>query len=122
TGALVSVWHDLIERPSQRRIEVLCELMWCAIDGGEWLGPVRWTRPDQPDQSVDGSALVDRLTRIGANPANPDGAFVAAVREARPAYPDFSTALRAHLIVDAAYRSAALGGQPVEVPPPVATV
>ena len=43
---------------------------------------------------------------------------VASVRDGAPAMPDFRTALRAHVVVDAAYRSAAQGGAPVEVDSP----
>ena len=39
-----------------------------------------------------------------------DRAFVHAVRESRPANPDFNDAWRAHAVVEAAYRSAAAGG------------
>jgi predicted dehydrogenase len=45
-----------------------------------------------------------------------DRAFVHAVRDAQPAYPDFTDARRAHGIVEAAYRSAAAGGIPTPVP------
>ncbi len=45
-----------------------------------------------------------------------DRAFVHAVRDGRPASPDFTDALRAHGIVEAAYRSAAAGGVPTVVP------
>jgi predicted dehydrogenase len=45
-----------------------------------------------------------------------DRAFVHAVRDGRAASPDFTDALRAHGIVEAAYRSAAAGGAPTAVP------
>lgn len=45
-----------------------------------------------------------------------DRAFVHAVRDGRPASPDFTDALHAHGIVEAAYRSAASGGVPTAVP------
>ena len=38
-----------------------------------------------------------------------DYAFLRCVFEGRPAFPDFRTALRAHEVVDACYRSAAGG-------------
>jgi predicted dehydrogenase len=45
-----------------------------------------------------------------------DRSFVHAVRENRPATPNFEDAERAHAIVEAAYRSAAGGGAPTPVP------
>ena len=44
-GTLTSVWHDLLERPSLRRVEVLCERGFFVLEG-DVFGPVRWTRPD----------------------------------------------------------------------------
>ena len=38
-----------------------------------------------------------------------DRRFIAAVRDGKAAFPDFGTALAAHRIVDACYRSAASG-------------
>lgn len=49
-------------------------------------------------------------------PGNPDGAFIRAAQEGRPAFPDFAVALRAHAVVDALYRSAAEGGLPQALP------
>ncbi len=44
-----------------------------------------------------------------------DRSFVRAVADHRPASPGFEDAWRAHALVDAAYRSAACGGEPVAV-------
>ena len=112
-GSLVSVWHDVLARPSLRRVEVLCERMWCVLDGDDWFGPVRWTRGSEPEDSLGGHELAQRVHELGLAAPNPDAAFVEAVREGRPARPDFATAVRAHAVVDAAYRSAASGGVPV---------
>jgi len=115
-GSLVTVWHDLLERPSLRRVEVICESLWCALEGDDWLGPVAWTAPGQAEQRLGGRELAARVRELGLAPENPDAAFLEAVAQRRPARPDFADALRAHVVVDAAYRSVRLGGQPVEVP------
>ena len=47
---------------------------------------------------------------------NPDAEFVRAVAPRGPATPDVATALRAHQVADAAYRSAAAAGAPVPIP------
>ncbi|HEX9991943.1 MAG TPA: Gfo/Idh/MocA family oxidoreductase [Acidimicrobiales bacterium] len=114
TASLASVWHDVLDRPSLRRVEVLCERAWYALEG-DWWGPVRWTRQGEGSGSVEGEALVAALAGRGVATGNPDGAFVRAVAEGGPAFPDAAVALRAHVVADAAYRSAAAGGRAVDV-------
>jgi predicted dehydrogenase len=113
-GSLVSVWHDMLERPNQRRLEVVCETAWIVLEN-DWEGPVRWRRAGEPEHEVAGEALLAEVTRRGLVHGNPDGAFVEAVAGGGPAWPDFTAALRAHVVVDAAYRSAEGGGAPVAV-------
>ena len=117
-SALTSVWHDVLSRPSQRRIEVLCQRAWCCLEG-EVDGPVRWV---DGDEDATGSALAGAdlraWVRDQVGPLRwPDAGFVEAAAAGRPARPDVATALRAHVLADAAYRSAADGGAPVPVPP-----
>lgn len=112
-ATLSSTWHDNLERPSQRRIEILCREGMLTVEG-DWNGPVRWEHPDGSG-SLDGAALVaavrsDQLTQ------NPDREFVDAIIGGHAAHPDFSTAQRAHALVDAAYRSAAGGGRVESLP------
>jgi predicted dehydrogenase len=120
-GTLTSVWHDILERPSQRRMEVFCERAHLVLEG-DVFGPVRWTFTKCADGTTEsGSAenheLFALLGEAGVTPRNPDGAFVHAVLEGEPAYPDFATALRPHLLAEAIYRSARDAGAPVPVPP-----
>jgi predicted dehydrogenase len=119
-GSLLSVWHDIIERPGSRHVEIMCENLWCALDSDDWWGPVRWTRAHGDTGSLEGSALAEQVWSRGLAPVNPDESFVTAVAQGRSTGPDFETALRAHVVVDAAYRSAAQGGTPVPVPVPEA--
>lgn len=115
TGTLTSVWHDNLARPSLRRVEIFCRNRWIALDGHDWFGPVSWTDSDGTTGSLSASDLVAEATGI-AEPLgglNPDVAFVAAVAEGRPAFPDVTVALAAHEVVDAVYRSAAADGTPV---------
>lgn len=115
TASLTSVWHDLLERPSLRRIEVLCERGFFALEG-DVFGPVRWSRPGGDEGSIEGAELVAALEDADGPVRNPDGAFIEAVGSGEPAHPDFASALRPHLLVDATYRSCARGGEPVAVP------
>ncbi|HEU5148952.1 MAG TPA: Gfo/Idh/MocA family oxidoreductase [Iamia sp.] len=110
-GTLTSVWHDVLSRPSLRRVEIFCGSRWIAIED-DWFGPVTWQDPGGPAVTVAGDELVAACTERGIPMPNPDGDFVRAVRDGTPAHPDLTVALRAHRIVDAAYRSAAAGGTP----------
>jgi UDP-N-acetyl-2-amino-2-deoxyglucuronate dehydrogenase len=116
-GSLMSVWHDVLVRPSLRRLEVFCERAWFCVEG-DWWGPLTFTRADGTAGTIEGASLFDLApSRDGAysGQGNPDGAFVRAAAEGRPATPDFAVALRAHQLVDAMYRSAATNGAPVNV-------
>jgi predicted dehydrogenase len=64
----------------------------------------------------EGSELESEAARRGATLGNPDGAFVDAVTKGGPAWPSFADALRAHVVADAVYRSAASGGNAVALP------
>ena len=129
-GTLSSIWHDHLGRESSRRLEVFCERALVTLEGDVW-GPVRWSPtpevtapgpgldagPEVPaDEELARGALVEAWMSAGGVPRNPDGAFVDAVASGQAAQPSFRTALRAHRLVDAAYRSAAAGGIPVELP------
>jgi predicted dehydrogenase len=111
-GTLTSVWHDLLARPSLRRVEVLCERGFFVLEGDVW-GPVRWTR-DGDEGVVADQELRHALADEGIARRNPDASFIDAVVAGEPAYPSFDVALRPHALVDAIYRSAAADGAPVE--------
>jgi predicted dehydrogenase len=114
-ASLTSVWHDVLERPSNRRIELFCERMFVAIEG-DFAGPVRFQVTGEPEQVLEGAALRDALRARGDDVANPAAAFLAAVRDGTRAEPDFAAALPAHRLADAAYASADAGGARVELP------
>ena len=115
TGVLNSVWHDNLARPSLRRVEIFCERRHIVIDGDDWFGPVSWTDADGTTGSLEGEALADAAAPMYDGTDNPDGEFIRAVIEGRPATPDLHTAVAAHRIVDAIYASAADGGAPVSL-------
>lgn len=113
-GTMASVWHDVLERPSLRRVEVFCERLYVVLTN-DWWGPVAWTPLGGEPVELAGEALVAEVRRRGLRDQNPDGAFIDAVQRGEPAWPGFAEALRAHVLVDAVYRSAAQGGTPVAV-------
>ena len=127
TSSLISVWHQVLSRPSTRRVEVFCEraFLWLDDDMG---GPVHLVR-DGGDQIVPtptGAGWIEQLAvppawRPGlAAYAAADRAFLTAVAAGTRPAPGFDVAVAAHLVADAAYRSAALGGAPTPVANPVA--
>jgi predicted dehydrogenase len=133
TAQLVSVWHDVLGRPSLRHVEVFRQRGWYALEGDVW-GPVRWQRstvaeveaadavapvapgsavrgaPGEP-QTVEDDALRLELRQRGVRLRWPDGAFVASVAAGVPASPSVADALDAHVLAETAYRSAAAGGE-----------
>lgn len=113
TASLVSIWHDLLGRPSQRRMEVFCRRAYFHIEG-DWHGPVSYD-VDGRTGLLAGEALTAAAADLDGETDNPSVAFIDAVAAGRPAYPDFSVALEAHRLCDAAYRSAAADGLPVSM-------
>ena len=114
-GSLVSVWHEMLERISNRNVEVFNETMWARLQG-EWFGEVAWTIGDE-STSLEGEALVTHAAAVSPGSGeNPDGNFIRAVERGETAEPSLRTALRAHVVVDACYRSAETGER-VEVDP-----
>lgn len=111
-GVHTTIWHDVLERPSLRRIEVFCERRHLVVEN-DWLGPVRWTTTGQAELGAEGDALRVLVESLGLMPEEPDAAFVRAALAGTPAAPSFADALRAHRLVDAIYASAASGGVPV---------
>jgi predicted dehydrogenase len=107
-GVHTTVWHDVMERPSQRRVEVLCERRHLVVEG-DWDGPLTWTTTGQEERTLRGDELVAACEGAGLVVGDPDGAFVRAVAEGSPAWPTLRDAVRPHDLVDAVYRSASDG-------------
>jgi predicted dehydrogenase len=138
TATLTSVWHQVLSRPSTRRLELFCEeaMLWTEDD---YLGPVHVeTSVGIEDVVADPPVWIGRLhtpevlAKSVAQYADPSkrfldalvtaGATAGGARAAGPiGSPTVDEALAAHEVVDAAYRSAAAGGTVTPVPavPPV---
>ena len=114
-GTLTTVWHDNLSRPSLRHVEVFCEKRTVIIAGDDWFGPVTWSDADGTTGSLGGEELTERTAPIAHSDPNPDAAFVRCAVDGTPGFPAFDTALEAHRIVEAMYRSAAAGGDSVDV-------
>jgi len=114
--SLSSVWHQLDERPSTRHLEVFFEGGYFATDH-DFIGPIRYQLRGGPVRELDADEVFElyrALAGLEEEEANlarlgmlEDLSFLRCVHQGRPAFPDFRTALRAHEVVDACYRSAA---------------
>jgi len=113
-AVLSSTWHDVMTRPSLRLVEGFCQGAYIGLEG-DWVGPVRRTVAGSAQQQWEGDDVVDMANAIDGGGTNPDADFVKSVLDEKPAFPDFGVALRAHVLVDAAYCSAEQNGMPVEV-------
>jgi myo-inositol 2-dehydrogenase/D-chiro-inositol 1-dehydrogenase len=108
-GVHTTIWHDVVERPSLRRVEVFCERRHIVLEN-DWTGPVTWTTAGEAEQTLEGKELLAACREAEVGFGNPDAAFLRAVSSGTPASPTFADAVRAHRVVDAIYRSAATGG------------
>lgn len=118
---LISVWHDVLSRPSQRRVEVFTLKGYFALEG-DWHGPIVYDiaatdAGKAKSGRIEGRALLKQCQKIDQGGFQPDVDFVESVLAEQPAHPDFSTALAAHRLADAAYRSAAANGLTIPTPP-----
>jgi predicted dehydrogenase len=123
-ATLVSVWHQVLRRPSTRRLEVFCEdaVLWTEDDH---LGPLH-VETSERASAVGGElpawigllGLPEDLTVLLAPYAVAAKAFLDALAGGGSGTPSAETALAAHRLVDLAYRSAADGGAPLPAPGP----
>ena len=114
----VSIWHDILHRGSSRRMFVTCERAQISWEDDDWTGAIRIDsnaaggRTDIPSSEVLERYYAregiedERLRSLAARYSLEDYAFLRAVSEDRPSFPDFETAVYAHRVVDAIYHSA----------------
>jgi predicted dehydrogenase len=118
-ASLVSVWHSVLGRASTRRLEVFMEKGFFGLDQ-DFIGPIEMQVHAQTADIIPADEVRSRYLRgLGLDDDVFEGLlrysledyfFLKAALEKRPAFPDFRTALEAHRVVDAIYRSAALSG------------
>ena len=123
TASLTSVWHQILTRPSTRRLELIGEEGLATIDEDRDGGSVRLEAGGITEDLacpapawLDDLPIADPVWRMFAGayaPAN--RAFLDAVAGGGPATPDLAVAVTAHRVADAIYRSAAEDGVPMRV-------
>jgi predicted dehydrogenase len=119
-STLLSVWHGIETRPSTRRLEVFFERAHAVLED-EQVGPVMVQQADQNTEIGLPRSAVEVMNRLAVPNelrthllayASADLEFLHSVQRGQPPSPDIGVALEAHRIVDAAYRSAEVGGEP----------
>jgi predicted dehydrogenase len=125
-ASLTSIWHDIVDRPSRRSIEIFCENLYVHLDG-EATTPLTWQFTGAPVQTLDGDALAQAcvdaglarrrdLTPVpGGAMFNPLTWFLDAIADGANSPLPMREALPAHHIVDAIYASADSSGAPTAV-------
>ena len=123
-GQLTSVWHGMIGRPSNRRLEIFAESLFLACDNDS-SGPIVVQRGSAACEEVIGEAeVMERFTQLVLSErpylsplkdsfalpyALEDGAFAAALRGECVADPAFDEGIKAQRLVEAAYASSRQG-------------
>lgn len=117
---LVNVWHDMLQRPSNRRLEVFCQRAFVASDH-DMLGSLRYQLGDEAEAEWSSDEVLRRFLALHDAENHPlrdwfgipymvqDLAFVEAVRAGRPPQPNLRLGLEAQRLAEAAYSSAARG-------------
>jgi predicted dehydrogenase len=120
-ASLTSIWHDIIDRPSLRNIEIFSENLYLHLDG-EATSPLTWQFSGEPPQTLEGDALAmacidagaarerDLAPVVGGAMFNPLTPFLDAIADGTDSPLPLRQALPAHRIVDAIYASADEGG------------
>ncbi|MCL6104840.1 MAG: Gfo/Idh/MocA family oxidoreductase [Actinobacteria bacterium] len=120
-ASLVSVWHQIISRPSTRRVEVICEkgIIWFETD---FIGSLHVLTDDghevydlnPPKWVTDLPLPANELGLSIRMYAEADRAFIDSVSNGNQPSPSISSGVASHQLVEAVYSSAKLGGVPVD--------
>jgi predicted dehydrogenase len=126
TGHLMSLWHEILARPSSRYLEFFFERGYFAVDQ-DYFGDIQYNTYATKGAAVmkdeeirrryldmmglEGEEIAAALGRFSLE----DYFFLRAIAEGKAPYPGFDVAVRSHEVVDAIYRSAAEGGARVSL-------
>ncbi len=124
-GQLVSAWHNILRRESNRYMEIFFENGYVS-SAYDFMGSVTYQMYSEDLCVLSGEEVLSRyLSSVGLDePAYgslhfmqglEDHHFLKSLETGAPPHPDFDTALKAHEIVEAIYRSAQ-GNTEVELP------
>ena len=123
---LVNFWHDMVERNSNRRLEIFCERGFLASDH-DGLGDIIVQIGDGPEGRISPDEVLQRFERLldrrdhrfrawyGIPYLLQDLSFVESLLADRPASPDIGVGVEAQRLAAAVYH-AAHTGEEVQVP------
>jgi predicted dehydrogenase len=128
-GQLTSIWHRMMGRASNRRLEVFAENLFAASDA-DTLGPIVFQRGSGANEETIGdNEVMARFTekilcerpylapirnRLAIPYAAEDATFIAALKGACDPNPEFEAGVRTQRLVETAYESARTG-KPVQI-------
>ncbi|MGA6972082.1 MAG: Gfo/Idh/MocA family oxidoreductase [Candidatus Binatus sp.] len=123
-GQLTSIWHKMIARSSNRRLEVFAENLFAASDA-DTLGEIVFQRGSSAtEESIGADEVMARFTdailrerpylapikdRLAVPYAAEDATFIAALKGVCAPDPEFAAGVTAQRMVEAAYESARTG-------------
>jgi predicted dehydrogenase len=119
---LVNVWHGMIQRLSNRRLEIFCDRAFIASEA-DMVGNVTYQFGDGPEQRLPEDEVLRRFIAMqtvvpeelrsffGIAYLVQDLAFVEALLSGRPAAPSMRVGLEAQRLAAAAYHAARTGGE-----------
>ena len=124
-GQLVNVWHNMMQRPSNRRLEIFCDNAFIASDA-DMSGDIIYQFGDGAEQLLPAAEVLRRFMSL--QPAVPEAlndcygisylvqdlSFVDALLAGRPAVPDIHAGLEVQRLAAAVYHAARTGTE-VEV-------
>ncbi len=117
---LVNVWHNMMQRPSNRRLEIFCENAFLASDH-DMLGEIIQQHGDGPEELMTETDVLRRFLSLQAEVPTDlrdvagvaylmqDLAFVRALLDDRDPQPDIGAGLQAQRIAAAVYHAAHTG-------------
>lgn len=122
---LMNLWHGMMQRPSNRRLEIFCENAFVASDA-DMVGAITHQFGDGGEESMQDEEVIERFVAMSAD-VPPELAayfrvaylvedlrFVTSLLENRPAHPNIAVGLEAQRLAAAVYH-AARSGEEVDV-------
>ena len=119
-GQLVNVWHNMVQRPSNRRLEIFCDNAFIASEA-DMNGDITYQFGDGPERLLPASEVLRRFVSMqarvpeglddcyGVSYLVQDLAFVDALLGDRPAAPDIHAGLEVQRLAAAVYHGARTG-------------
>jgi predicted dehydrogenase len=117
---LLNLWHDMAQRPSNRRLEVFCPRGYVASEH-DMFGEISLQRGDDALQTLSAAAVLQRFEALLDRSDHrfrelysvpyvlQDLSFVEALLDDRDPFPDLETGFRAQQLAEAVYHAARSG-------------